>query len=480
MSNLDFKSLLQQAENKFPVSTWKIDDLDIWPFIRTKIGSICALTERKLLAHQKKKFDSKTSIKKLAFISWLRSMFIKKADIVFVTASSHRQGEYNKFFDPIADTLTHQEFYLLESSRVDEYNLSDIHQPQRVFLVHSLIYFYELKEVIFKKLKLAKKSKSPKLQLDKYDDFIEFLKQNKFSEKVTEAISEKELLKFYQTFKKNEIQYNKLLTKLKPKALFVVCYYSFPSFVATYAAKKLKIKTIEIQHGPVKSHHAYEDWQNIPENGYNLIPDRFWTWDENSKKVLETIAINKDYVVNGGNIWNDYQMHINQEKAGNRSVILYSMQGFDAEKAFPDYLITAMKRTSAKWILRLHPRYTGLEKQYKAKLDNEKVHPSLYQFDSGKDTSLMELIKTSLINITFSSGCTIECANFGIPSILLDENGSEMYASYFKENFVEFVNYSNFEDQIQRLIDLNKDIQVQKETTLNYQDTLIKLGILNG
>ena len=39
MESKEIIKILNEIEEKFPVDKWSVDDLDIWPYVRFRIGS---------------------------------------------------------------------------------------------------------------------------------------------------------------------------------------------------------------------------------------------------------------------------------------------------------------------------------------------------------------------------------------------------------------------------------------------------------
>ena len=64
-------------------------------------------------------------------------------------------------------------------------------------------------------------------------------------------------------------------------------YYSLDSMALTLAAKKCDILVQHIQHGSqADDHPAFGNWSNVPLKGYELVPNVFNCWNEESVKVL--------------------------------------------------------------------------------------------------------------------------------------------------------------------------------------------------
>ena len=153
--------------------------------------------------------------------------------------------------------------------------------------------------------------------------------------------------------------------------MFILCYYVSEMYAMAMAANQLGISSCDIQHGGQgKLHLAYSGFNNIPENGYKLLPKRFWVWDKDSSLEIEKWISKQSYheVFIKGNPWIEYCVkEYTSEIDTAKKIILYTMQPMGAHLLDP-YIIDAIVKTPPDyiWWLRLHPR----QLKEKAKLYN--------------------------------------------------------------------------------------------------------------
>lgn len=75
--------------------------------------------------------------------------------------------------------------------------------------------------------------------------------------------------------------FRRYLTSIRPRAVFLSCYWYPIGMALIQAAKDLSIPTIEIQHGGTyEFNHPYTHWRRFPTEGYGLLPDIFWCWGQ--------------------------------------------------------------------------------------------------------------------------------------------------------------------------------------------------------
>ena len=82
--------------------------------------------------------------------------------------------------------------------------------------------------------------------------------------------------------------FEEMLLELKPRVVFVVCYFTLLAMSLVRACKKLNIRTVDMQHGILGKYHVlYTHWGRTPPGGYDLVPDFFWTWGRREKRYIE-------------------------------------------------------------------------------------------------------------------------------------------------------------------------------------------------
>src|SRR5262249_31534185 len=102
--------------------------------------------------------------------------------------------------------------------------------------------------------------------------------------------------------------YRRILERLTPRVVYVVCYYGSERFAMLLAAHRLGIQTVDIQHGYSGDlHWGYSRWTNIPPGGgFELLPRYFWCWGEDEFKSMSAWAEKSrgaHHVRTGGNLF---------------------------------------------------------------------------------------------------------------------------------------------------------------------------------
>ena len=96
------------------------------------------------------------------------------------------------------------------------------------------------------------------------------------------------------------------LEKLRPRLATTSCYYDTAAFGLIKACRDLSIPVVDLQHGGnADMHCCYFHFTKIPPEGYALLPDLFWVWNDYSKRRIERSMppeLRRHRAVVGGNL----------------------------------------------------------------------------------------------------------------------------------------------------------------------------------
>lgn len=430
----DIKSFIIDLENKFPVDTWTIDNIHVWPILRTQIFlHLLHKVETSYVTEKKKEkpeivLSSNPLIRKIQtsprykLFKAKRTLHrLRKVDIIFGSSHVYRSvyngKSYDKFADPILEEIPFSG-YLIEHSEGHLFDKANIFKPSRVFYLFDA--FDWVKKSEKRKTRIAAQKD---IHLDNYQELLTYLKTTGLFNDYLPKISIESLDKLMNRFHDYQEMYELILNRTQPKLVFSICFYSFPVFALNYAANKRGIKTIEIQHGPQTSEHlSYTSWSNVPKEGFNTMPKIFWNWDIHSNQIINEWTAKHPFHENliGGNPW--IQFH-RSEQENERNVILYSLQVLSFEHMFPDRVVNLIKKhPSFDWWIRMHPRQVEHLEEFNAFLKSRGIY-DLVVLDHATQLPLPKVLDKTLLHITNFSGCALESAEFNIPSIILEDRG---------------------------------------------------------
>jgi len=212
-----------------------------------------------------------------------------------------------------------------------------------------------------------------------------------------------------------------------------------------------------MQHGPqVMGNSGYANWEDLPQKGYNVLPDFYWVWDHQSKQNIDSWVdkTTRHKAILGGNPWCEYWNDQPSTIESTENEILYSLQPLPTEVLFPDFLVDFIKKEkSYAWKLRYHPRQQPLHiKEIETFLKQRNIL-DLLTIEDAIQTPLPLSITKAKVGITNYSGVVLEAAYFGKPSIILHPLGEIAFSQLIDDGKAVFLkDSSQLKSVLERLI----------------------------
>lgn len=431
---------INSIELEFPVNTWEIDGLHIWPIIRIKLGF--ELSNKDINNDKKTTKISKnrnifqllfTIIKIVCF--WLidfksNEVMNKKADIMFLFSAGNRtevnKRWYIKQAYPIIFDLNKNKkaYFCVEDISTGLFRIPRVERSQ--FLLSQLI------------KRINRKSSNKiikKIYLPGFNDFIKILDKNNLN---YVNYSEHILINEYKQILNQKDYFIKKLKKVRPKLCVVICYYGFAyGFLA--ACHELGVESADLQHGVAgKDMFAYGRWMNVPEAGYELLPSKFLSWSRSDSDAINAWSSKtiKHDAINIGNTWIDFWKNSKEDfifinknivseyiKKLNKPLILFTHQ---SPFGFPEWLLITIKELNEYyWGIRLHPSDIKSKKRLEHIIKKNEIKNVDYKFCT--ETPLPALLDGMDLHITGWSATVYEAIEYGKYSIVLHEKGIEIF-----------------------------------------------------
>ena len=443
MNLKNFIDKINNLEKSVDISILEVFNFNPWPVIRQNIYT--RYDEQFLInPNQFIRINLLTKINSfyLSLINYFKNpLKNEKVDILFLTRSSESLDIIeNKKFNRYSDSFIHffnNKYKIKVIETLDSYIKTTNYYNSNTSNIFIKTLPLRIKSIIINKFKHI-------YNIKKINNKIEL----EFNIKVSinrELIYINELRKFYE----------KILQSYSPKIVMLACYYRPDAMAMTLACKKHGIKVVEYQHGAQNNNHAmYSNWANIPQNGYELLPDIFWTWGNVSEERIKKWAenTNRHNAVIGGNLWlaynknqiinnNNVNIKFNKEKYN----ILVSLQG---DERFPDYLIEYIETLGEdySWYFRNHPRIPVSEK-----LQNKLNSLSDISVNEAMALDLYALLTNMDLHITGYSTVAFEAQSFGVPTIFTHINAKNGHQDligknglYFADSIEDFSNKVSF------------------------------------
>jgi glycosyltransferase involved in cell wall biosynthesis len=236
---------------------------------------------------------------------------------------------------------------------------------------------------------------------------------------------------------------------------FVNTYYSLEGQAFVLAARRLNLRSIDLQHGMQGPQHAaYASWRRLPAAGYSTLPDEFWVWSEEDADVIRAWSAGarapRPRVT--GNYWLDrwrddqepmvatFLAEAAAQRGGCDKQVLVSLIWGVGESEEIDRLIEAARQCprSVGWWWRLHPVESHRRAELAARLERSGLDGS--RVGAATDLPLYALLRRADVVVSHSSTVIAEAAQFGIPSVVASDYGAALHEGLVREGIVVHAN----------------------------------------
>jgi hypothetical protein len=239
-----------------------------------------------------------------------------------------------------------------------------------------------------------------------------------------------------------EAYFSSLLAAIRPSVGMTSGYYSAENMGFIRACRRLGILTVEVQHGVQGDQHfAYRPWLGLPPDGYDTLPELFWSWGQAEHDTIESWTGNhrsSHRSIIGGNpclhIY-DGKGHSLRTRIADRIAALQSKRAKGLNilftvQAFYDLPRTLLEgiRTSTPdwtWWIRVHPQYWETRAPLKHFFEQEGLANVL--IDEPSDLPLVSLLENMDVHVTEFSSSVLEAATLGVPSVVINPMGLRLF-----------------------------------------------------
>lgn len=430
---------INAVENNCAVNNVKYGSLHVWPLIRLLLWTQLMHPEKDFSSHctgvvsLNEYSTSEIFLKGISRLSYLNSIFFfslpkENQDII-------NDKYYNRFIDPFIERFfPENKFFKFEIASCEYQNtIPRAHDGFQIPII-------------------TKRSSQSHAPLTGFKDVYFYMKNALGIDLDYKLVIERiDAVVSYSIF------FEKIFAAVRPKAVFMVCYYHVIAMGMILAARRLGIPTVDYQHGKQGKYHGmYTHWTAAPPSGYDTLPDWFWAWGEETKYNIERFQPNeliRHKALVGGNLWLEAwkSEYITEEPStasqideliSGRKAILLSMQPFP--DPIPDFLKEVILNSPSDWfwMIRAHPLYKAEARQvvdslFSGKIDN-------FDFEISTSAPLFSILKRCAHHVTGFSSVCYEALYFNVGTTLFHYSSLSLYDSYISRNIFTYAdNYEN-------------------------------------
>lgn len=447
-TSADVIDAINRLETSFPVAAWRANDVEMWPSYRLRLydaavvklltapssasslGRWHRLAERAAralwrvpqAAWRDRAANARVQPGHAAIFFSDGVSFLRLADTWF-----------DRVIDPVMQAFETRGLRSLKLTPMAEAHVPR-HQPS-CFVQPSI-----------DRIKLLASLRRPELDLPQFDrlaetariDFGNLLPTRKWLQ--TQAARLEALAGWF----------GRAISRSGAELAFVNTWYSLEGQAFVLAARRLGLRTIDLQHGLQGTQHvAYSRWCAVPAGGYATLPDEYWVWGRDEADAIEawSRATQRHHARVTGNFWlehwrrdadpvvADYLAQARALRGGAATQVLVCLTWGVAEEE-TDKLMEAAKacdRSVSFW-WRLHPVETSRRGELTARLQQHGLDSR--HVGAATDLPLYALLRCADLTLSHSSTVTQEAAEFGIPSVVTSDYGAAMFTRLVEQGKV--------------------------------------------
>lgn len=443
----DVLEKIEYIETHYDVNAIEYDGIKLWPFLRSgyyftyynKLNNFSCTKEVK----RKNRYISllKDLFKAVRYTNIV--LFFKKNPVLLYTDTLEIKELSNGPIDKIANLIIQNEKNIL---------------PVVIYADNNKKYVLR-KKVDFHFIDFICKMK--RCQISEYDiSGFETLKQIMIKLDISfDNIGAITLIKRYIAF------YRKWFNKVRPKRIYVNCYYNLHKMSMIYVAKELNIKVIELQHGVIGPEHCgYKALIDISPNPY---PDYLFSFGKKFKQFISPAIYKENQIKYVGsfivdNIKNNRVESKTKFKnkygdlSGRIIITVASQNTIDKELLL---FYSNIAKYNKKYFIVFVPRvFEAYHHEYE--LDNLVIETEL---------SIYECMVSSDIASTVYSTCALESLALGIPTLLVnfENKAKNLIGMFFNvDSTVRYCdNEDMFNDCIDKLLAIDKKLICEEGNT---------------
>jgi len=430
---MDFFQCINNIEKKFQVSTWRVGDVDVWPFVRIGLFDENDINIEDSSVYKQSFFSIVVHEIKILILSlyitvrdYAHHTSEHESDIVFLGYNADRtvklsSGEVAcQNLDMIKVELQKRgcDYYSLEFlsglvAKYPRYTKSDLSISWKLFKTRFLLKIKGKKETCFFPL---------------LNEVKNYLEENGFRHTTCDAATISNRAISMMAYSSCFLD---ILKKKQAKMGAVVCWYSHIGMSFVLACHRKGIPCIDIQHGFAggNNHRAYARWINAPASGYNIMPTNFWSWSDEDAAAInkwyfsENSKIKRAFV--GGNYTQAYLLKhdlgslwhkkLAEKIEKDRISVLVTLQpGFK----LPEWFIVFIKTSeNIQWFIRCHPVMDEIQQEFVDKVKNE----SNVACEIASACPLVSVLELCNLHITSHSSVVVDAEPYGVKSVCLSK-----------------------------------------------------------
>lgn len=418
----------------------KINNINYWYYIRENIYE-------KLNNQINKNCTISNNSPKHSFIHYLKLLynliinyffynpllFLKKKDVLILSCSRRIKDDksYECIYTDIISKNLKPSYYVFEEA-FEYIHLKPVATKNLRYLDYIKVNS-AIKKRLFKLFKINKLVQVDRIKIKELVEDINL--------KFSVSISKHEIIAFVedtlQSYNCTYSYYEKILKKVKPKAIIEICHYEFTKLLINEVAKNNGVKIIELQHGVIGTNHeAYNFYEKINIKSY---PDYIFLFGEYWKKNARFPIENSNLMVTGFPYFENKIKSIKKRVVQKKIILFISQPGIGEELSnLAVQLKTSLQQDKYEIVYKLHPlEYYDWENKY-SNLTNNAI-----SVIAKSNESVYDYFNISYCQVGVYSTAIFEGLAFNLKTIILKTYGHEFMRDLYQNGIATLVTNAN-------------------------------------
>lgn len=469
MNESQITQFLSKIEMAFPVNTWIIEGIHIWPLVRLAIGDYLHL--KYVINPEKRYYKSNKNLKMDLFktsYNLLQNFFRG------YIGDYRKNGDWNKsvvlifslcaertlfipnvkkwvayVLGPIENALKAEGISVQNVEHVVPFMKNNFPRDNTTILISLHLFLLEIKRCLKEKLGIKKSNKE--VFLDGFDDLLIFLDYKGIDSEICSVRVIENLVNRINCY---AVFFENIIKRCGAKTVLTSDWRNVYSQSIALAAFRNGLTSIEIQHGFYGTDsYTHCFWKKIPAQGYEIMPTHYWCWSKGMAKAMNDTNA-QGYAIGGfpqaGLLWHDKNNVIVREYERlaedflhrGKIRVLVSLQGMYSYEMYPKWFIEVIRDSECEifWMLRKH---VSRELSGQDIICSELEYKDNVDWKTSTNLPLLLLLQHVCLNVTLTSSTIIEAAMEGVPTAILDQNGCIRYNEQINNGLAKEVNSKN-------------------------------------
>ena len=428
-----------EVEKKYNLFETYHKKIPLWALLRMQIWWTRIVVEKLNLDQPQQEFHKLNILKKItnSFQLLIGSLVsnpyigLHGYDLLFL-GSSRREKKDGYFYDIYTDFIINEsvDYNCLTITR--SFNGHHFHPVT----THNIKYLDYINIITYLKSKTSKKDQEILKQINSILEIFANEFRIKWDSYEAEKLYDEKVINFLEY----KILFEKLLHRIKPKIIFEIVHYNSLCIALNIVANKMKIPTIEIQHGTINKYHIGYNYSNLTKGkSYPYLPEYIFLFGEFWKNNYLPIS-QKKQIVTGFPYLEYEKKRIGKVQKEHKQILFISQKLIGKNLSQIAYKLSQKIHHDYRIIYKLHPaEYSDWEKKYPY-LKNCK---NLKVVDSNSNKSLYQLFAESHYQVGVFSTALFEGLAFNLVTFILDFPGYEYMEQLITSNLVFLVHDSD-------------------------------------